>query len=246
MKKILIWVSDESLKKVSMVVNEVNSDICILSVKTQKEANSVIINNDVDLFIIEINSNNDSFEFAKDVRKQRAYRFIPGVIMAENEKLICQAYEIVRCYAFMKKPYDMEGLKEILKKLNNYKFVKRKSDKVKFKHNGVIYFFNKSEIKYIENSNRQVKIYSNDTVTNIGYKTCDSIIERLGCKDFVRCSRNGIVNAAHIVNISDEGIIEIKEFDKKIEIGSSIKKHFIQDLNELNILFNLDIYKVIR
>lgn len=34
MKKILIWVSDESLKKVSMVVNEVNSDICILSVKT--------------------------------------------------------------------------------------------------------------------------------------------------------------------------------------------------------------------
>ena len=42
MKKILIWVSDESLKKVSMVVNEVNSDICILSVKTQKEANSVI------------------------------------------------------------------------------------------------------------------------------------------------------------------------------------------------------------
>ena len=69
MKKILIWVSDESLKKVSMVVNEVNSDICILSVKTQKEANSVIINNDVDLFIIEINSNNDSFEFAKDVRK---------------------------------------------------------------------------------------------------------------------------------------------------------------------------------
>lgn len=107
-------------------------------------------------------------------------------------------------------------------------------------------FFNKSEIKYIENSNRQVKIYSNDTVTNIGYKTCDSIIERLGCKDFVRCSRNGIVNAAHIVNISDEGIIEIKEFDKKIEIGSSIKKQFIQDINELNILFNLDIYKVIR
>lgn len=52
MKKILIWVSDESLKKVSMVVNEVNSDICILSVKTQKEANSVIINNDVDLFIM--------------------------------------------------------------------------------------------------------------------------------------------------------------------------------------------------
>ena len=68
----------------------------------------------------------------------------------------------------------------------------------------------------------------------------------LGCKDFVRCSRNGIVNAAHIVNISDEGIIEIKEFDKKIEIGSSIKKQFIQDINELNILFNLDIYKVIR
>ena len=124
MKKILIWVSDESLKKVSMVVNEVNSDICILSVKTQKEANSVIINNDVDLFIIEINSNNDSFEFAKDVRKQRAYRFIPVVIMADNEKLIFQAYEIVRCYAFMRKPYDMEGLKEILKKLNNYKFVK--------------------------------------------------------------------------------------------------------------------------
>ena len=123
MKKILIWVSDESLKKVSMVVNEVNSDICILSVKTQKEANSVIINNDVDLFIIEINSNNDSFEFAKDVRKQRAYRFIPVVIMADNEKLIFQAYEIVRCYAFMKKPYDMEGLKEILKKLNNYKFL---------------------------------------------------------------------------------------------------------------------------
>lgn len=117
-------------EKVSMVVNEVNSDICILSVKTQKEANSVIINNDVDLFIIEINSNNDSFEFAKDVRKQRAYRFIPVVIMADNEKLIFQAYEIVRCYAFMKKPYDMEGLKEILKKLNNYKFVKRKSDKV--------------------------------------------------------------------------------------------------------------------
>lgn len=55
MKKILIWVSDESLKKVSMVVNEVNSDICILSVNTQKEANSVIINNDIDLFIIEIN-----------------------------------------------------------------------------------------------------------------------------------------------------------------------------------------------
>mgnify|MGYP000399939314 CR=1 FL=1 len=53
-----------------MVVNEVNSDICILSVKTQKEANSVIINNDVDLFIIEINSNNDSFEFAKDVRNR--------------------------------------------------------------------------------------------------------------------------------------------------------------------------------
>lgn len=41
-----------------------------------------------------------------------------------------------------------------------------------------------------------------------------------------------LVNAAHIVNISDEGIIEIKEFDKKIEIGSSIKKQFIQDINE--------------
>ncbi len=86
MKKILIWVSDESLKKVSMVLNEVNSDICILSVKTQKEANSVIINNDVDLFIIEINSNNDSFEFAKDVRKQRAYRFIPAVIYLSKKR----------------------------------------------------------------------------------------------------------------------------------------------------------------
>ena len=40
--------------------------------------------------------------------------------------------------------------------------------------------------------------------------------------------------------------IQDKEFDKKIEIGSSIKKQFIQDINELNILFNLDIYKVIR
>ena len=30
----------------------------------------------------------------------------------------------------MKKPYDMEGLKEILKKLNNYKFVKERVTKL--------------------------------------------------------------------------------------------------------------------
>ena len=104
---------------------------------------------------------------------------------------------------------------------------------VYFRKDGIVYGKCIKDIVYIESMRRRIKIYCRNDILEIPYKTCKDILKDLDSKLFIQCSRFSIVNRRYIQEIDYVNrYVKLQNVDKLIEIGVTMKKRFVEQIEE--------------
>ncbi|MCR5148753.1 MAG: response regulator [Eubacterium sp.] len=123
MKKNVLILEDEKVqsKKIEMLINSVSEGICSYPVNTYSEAMKILDVTPISFFCIDIDLGDDSekkdgLDFARYIRSKSEYEFTPIIYITSVSSRLEEALSTTHCYAYIKKPYSDEEIKETAKK----------------------------------------------------------------------------------------------------------------------------------
>ncbi len=234
MKKILIIEDNPIHAKVLVdILKALDQHLQVYITERVDKAYKVAMESNINLFLIDIILNPDEsgdvsgLTFAESIRLTAKYSFTPIIFITSLEDPRLHAYKDLRCYGYIEKPFEPEKVQEMIGAALEFPDAEEEDRNVYFRKDGIIYCFRKNDIVYIESSRRKVTIHTINDELTIPYKTSEQILKTLNSSDFIQCSRYAIVNKKYVKFIdSVNRIIRLKEIDKEIEIGVSMKKRF--------------------
>ncbi len=238
MKTVLI-VEDNvrSMEMLTKVVKNIRTDVVIKSAFTQKEAEILALNYNIDLFMVDIvldssNSGDVSgMKFAEHVRSYQKYKYTPIIFITSLEDPELHAYSDIHCYAYVEKPFDAEEVSRVIAEALDFPKVEEKKQHIYFRLDGVLYKKDIAEIVYIENSRSGQIIYCRNGELVLPYKSTKTILKELDSERFIQCSRFTVINQDYIEHIDlVNRYIKLKDVTKKIELGIAYKKNFLKDV----------------
>lgn len=220
---------------IETVRHKSNSDH-IIEAGTIKEALTLSKLHDITVFIVDLNLPDGSgHDFIRQIRAMEAYKLSWVVIVTGTDETVEQvldAYNTGRCQIYIKKPFSIAYLSEVLEGLKCYKVVESLNcSKLKIRRKSVDYFFNHDEIIYLETVDKTAYIYTKDKKMSIGRVTLSDLEDRLPNERFLRVHRSYIINKDYIDSIlksNNQSQIKIKHYGHTIPIGRTYKD--IQDL----------------
>ena len=120
LKKVLV-VEDDSWQRsnIKKVIEEVHEGVYVYTAGTYLEAMAIAKDELMDLFIFDIDLNDDinGFELAKIIRKEKRYTLTWMVFLTIDTSFELEAYKTVHCYEYIQKPYKKEKIKALVKRL---------------------------------------------------------------------------------------------------------------------------------
>lgn len=241
MKNIMILNADETeAETLQRMITEIEKESRIYVVNEISKAYQIALERSIDLFVVDVTAGEKrtaevpGIEFVGRLRELQCYHFTPVIFLSSLEEVKMYAYTMLRCYGYMERPYHMEKLKGIITKALTFPGYKKKKEYAVFRNKGIFYYFRKKDIVYIENMQRKVWIHAIDRDVELSYITCPQILNQLNSEQFLRCSKNTIVNLKYIKSIDyTNRYLELKEKNIKVEIGSVLIKQFKKELKEL-------------
>lgn len=240
MKTVLIVEdSPKSREMLVKIIENIRSDIEIKAASNQEEASVLAMNNNIDLFMLDIilNSSNpgdvSGMKFAEYIRNFPKYKYTPIIFTTALEDPELYAYSDLHCYYYVEKPYDVKKVSKVISEALEFPSNNKAVQSVFFRKDGILYKKNISEIIYIENSRAGQTVYCTNGNLKLPYKPNKKIIEELGSDKFVQCSRYNIVNVDYIDKIDIVNrYIQLKNVKEMIEFGNTFKRKFLKDVAE--------------
>lgn len=243
MKKVLI-IEDhpQNLKALEKITCGAGTDIAALLAPDLPTAYHLAMEQEISLFLIDIildparNNDTSGIRFAEKMRGLGRYRFTPIIFVTSLEDPQLYAYSHIHCYGYLEKPYDHEAAQKLI--ADALQFPGRvESDEEKYIHfrkDGILYPRKHSEIIYLENIGRRLVIHMADGERlRMPYRTCAALMEELGTKRFVQCSRSTILNRDYIDNIDVQNrYVRLKGVEQMVEIGTILKKKFLKEIKD--------------
>ena len=233
MKNILILEDYEAHRNILMKILQEIEGIRIYVATNKEEAYQIAIEKNIHLFLVDIILNTEirgdvsGLNFVEAIRKIPKYVFVPLIFITSLEDPQLYAYKNLHCFGYIEKPFEPEYVKNLIKQALKFPDLKEeyKEEKtVYFRVDGVIYAVKSNDIIYMENSKRQLKIFTAKETMIIPYKTCNQIMEEVGYENFIQCSRFTIVNKRYIQRIDYVNrYIKLKGVEKQIDIGITMK-----------------------
>lgn len=236
MKTVLI-VEDNvrSMEMLVKIIKDLRGDVNIKTASTLEEAGILVMQNNIDLFMLDIilNSSNpgdvSGMKFAEYIRTFQKYKFTPIIFITALEDPQLHAYSDIHCYYYVEKPYDIGKVSEVISEALDFPKPVEKLQPVFFRKDGILYKKEVSEIIYIENSRAGQTVHCTNGNLKLPYKPTKKILEELGSDKFIQCSRYSIVNKDFIDKIDTVNrYIQLKNLKDLIEIGDSYKKKFLR------------------
>lgn len=99
-----------------------------------------------------------------------------------------------------------------------------------YRKDGVIYSLETDKIICIESVRRRLTAYTTEQKAQMPYKTLKKVMCELPQSYFIQCSKSMIVNRKYIDNIDNTNCYLTMKDGRKIEIGSSWRKRFLDEL----------------
>ena len=232
MKKILIIEDNQQiLTHLSYIAQEINSSNKIYAFKNLDEAYRCALENDIDLFIVDIILEKEKpgdisgLQYVENIRKIDRYSFIPVIFVTSLEDAKFHTYEKLHCYSFIEKPFDEIKLKNLMKECLTFKDTHQVNKTLFFRKDGVILALDREEFLYSESIQHVMYIHTTKAgMLSIPYITVKKLLEDLDSNEFKQCSRNVIVNKKYINNVDTVNrIIELTN-GERVEIGITYKK----------------------
>lgn len=239
MKRNILIVEDEKLymKALVGIAEQCNNTGAVFCAETKERAYTYAVEQQIDLFLIDIilvsgNPQDVSgMKFAENLWQMERYRFVPIIFITALVDEHMHAFHKLHSYGYVEKPFDSNKLRELIESALEFPLVSDKENLyLYFRQDGVIYSIIIEIIMWVETKDRILIVHTEDEDIEIRYKTCNSIRKELPRKRFLQCSRKAIVNRKYIKSIDRTNRYITLKNGANIEIGSTMRKKFFEEL----------------
>lgn len=226
----------EALQK---ILTDLNEDLLIYCANDMQSAMQIALEQHIHLFLVDIVLDTQKpgdvsgLNFVREIRGITKYKFTPLIFLTSLEDPKLYAYSRLHCFGYIEKPISCEQVRKTVLEALEFP-VKEEDDRcVYFRKNGIVYSVYVKDIIYIESSKRKLKIYCVNDELQIPYRTCEEILKDMDSASFIQCSRYCIINRKFIEQVDyTNRFIRLKNVEKLIEIGITMKKVFKQRLED--------------
>lgn len=236
MINVLIVENDiHQLNELKELIREYNSAWNVLYARSFSSAIETISENNVSLFLININLPNDEnssdegIRLGHMLRNNTLYNNTPIIYISKQPDKIYDAVNSIHCYSYITPPYDAKTVYDILNSLSNTTLLKEQS--FKFRDvNGVYFYVNPNNIVYISTSGKKINI----NTSNASCCTTDITLTQLADilpNYLMQCHRQYIVNTLLVQNYDKTNCIVTTTSGIKVPVGRKYKKSFENMIN---------------
>lgn len=232
MKRILILEDNSvAVDYLKTIIQKINMKCLIYAYSNLKEANDCILSKDIDLFVVDIildtsrPGDTSGLTFIQNIRKIEKYLFTPVICITSLQDTKLFTYEELHCYKFIEKPFDPKLVQECMEKCLKFPGKKAESKMLFFRKEGIVVAIEREEIGYVECYNHDLIIHTkNQGILQIPYITIGKFLLQCDNDNFIRCSRNSVINKRYLLNVDiTNRIIQLKEPFEKVNIGIMYK-----------------------
>lgn len=238
MKKVLI-VEDhlKAARLVQKALEELDCNIKSYVANTFDEAKEYLLRYDYQLFVVDIvlNSKNPNdatgLDFIELLRGFKKYEYTPVVITTSVAEMKEHAYDNLDCYKYLEKPYDFERAKSVLQKALNMPLKFDSKKYMYIRSDGIVRALACEEIVYMRYDNRKISFQLCDGMFQVYYKTLAEICRELPEEQFLRCSKDVVINKQYIDQIDiHTQTIKLKGTYGGVLIGRTYRKKVFEEL----------------
>lgn len=234
MTKILV-VEDEEIQRKNLMamIKETSINIEILEAESESDALSLIEQNDIDIFFIDISLKQSSgLELAYKIREITQYKLSWIIFVTSIKEHMLSAFKELHCYDYLLKPYKKEEVKELIESLlGNLKVQDKKEEReyIILSSKGISYKIYLDSIYFIEARLRNIIVHTVDGKYELSRTTLKKIKEMIGeTKYIMHAHRAYMINLKKIKKIEKQSLnaweVYFESYNEAAYIGSKYKE----------------------
>lgn len=235
----------KSLQAITAMVKQVSAQIEVLPADSVLKAQAYLDETQqrIHAFLLDINldaGNEDDqggIEFARKVRRYKAYAFTPIVMITSVANLELQAYRELHCYQYILKPYQPEDVEKLIKDVL-FQAGGSVQQSITVKKDGINYKIVCSRIICIKAITRGIELTllsknGKDVETmTIPYLTIHKLKEQLPEDMFIQTHRMFVVNKEHIEAVDYVNRFIQMKHQITVEIGVTHRNEIKNRINQ--------------
>lgn len=242
MKKVLIVEDNEKhMEALNKMLSDIE-DVQIFKAYNMAEACYMLSLNYYSLFIVDIILDREKpgdvsgIKFVDQLRSDKKYQFIPVIFITSLEDPKLCAYRDLHCYQYIEKPFEPGYVIKTVKQALEFPNIVNKKEYGYFRKDGIVYSVKIDDITYVVVGRTGIEINTLEDRLTLGYQPIATLLKEFDRDEFVRCSRNTIVNINHIEYMDfARNYIKIKNLENELEMGPILKKQLRQKVEERGI-----------
>lgn len=239
MKNILIVEDNEAhMEALTKMLSKIDN-IKIFKAYNMAEACYMLSLNEYNVFLVDIILDTkkagdvSGLNFVSKLRDNRMYQFTPVIFITSLEDPRLHAYRELHCYQYIEKPFIEEYVVKTVKQALEFPACGKHKEFAYFRKDGILFSVKIEEITYITVERAGVNIYTINDCLQLNYQPMADILKEIETEDFVRCSRNTIINKRYIEYLDYANrYVKLRGVHKTLEIGPILKKRLREELKD--------------
>ena len=197
-------------KGLELLIYEADNNIDVIHYNNEESAYNYALNNQVDLFIVEIKLKNGcGYNFAKRIRKLNEHKMTFVIFATYIHDIRSTAFEHIRCYDYFIKPIDNEAFKASLLEILDYEVVQR-DPAMLIRENKASYHVYHRDIIWIDvdtkNKETLLNLINFNVIKLTSYKYPIKAVEKELGRNFIRIHKSNIVNRDFIEEVGPDWV----------------------------------------
>ena len=233
-KRILILEDNVvAIEHLKTLIDELEIKCEVYATHDLKNAYQYILDNNIDLFIIDIILDTSKpgdisgLEFVDNLRKIAKYEFAPVIFITSLEDSKLYTYDKLQCQRFIEKPFDSKVVKKTIEKCLRFPKKELEEKNLIFRKDGILVMVEIDKLVYAECNNHIMHFHmDNSDILKVPYVTLKEILIKTEDYGIFQSRRNTLVNKAFVSNVdSTNRFIQLKHNHGRVEIGVMFRKH---------------------
>ncbi|AGX41591.1 LytR/AlgR family response regulator transcription factor [Clostridium saccharobutylicum] len=230
------------LKKMLLSISEF---IKIYEADSEATALNIIQNNDINMFLIDINLKQSSgLDLAMKIRSISKYEFRQIIFLTTHMAYITQAFKKTHCYDYILKPYDHKEVQVMLNKLilneSSYKDKVEEKELVITLKSGIYVGIKIREIIFIEVIGKNCEVNTINGLYIANNMSLKKIMKLIDCDDIIQSHRSFAVNKDYISKIEKIDIklsaVYFNNSSKTALLGYKFKNNVIDEFKKGKVI----------
>lgn len=223
--------------KLASLVLEVNENVDVYKVDSACDAYEILMEITIDVFLLDVVLNTlkpgdtSGMRLVENIRKIPKYVLTPVIFITAEEDPSMYAYTELNCFAYLKKPYQSQELKNIMRKALHNRTKRGEDTTLIFRKYSTIFPVKVRDLVYIESVDRVMNIHLCDgNILKIPYKSYSTLLYEADTDCLLQCSRRIVINKDYVwsIDISNR-LIELRNNMGKIIFGLTYKKKLMEE-----------------